>query len=59
MISHAAATDIPMAQPIIPPKMAAVRWRKIVKIFLKYNRIYSKTTTKLADWGMSPHDFRG
>lgn len=45
MISHAAATDIPMAQPIIPPKMAVVKWRKIVKIFLKYNKIYTSIKT--------------
>ena len=36
MSSHAAATDIPIAQAIIAPKMAAVKWRKIVKIFLEY-----------------------
>ena len=45
MISHAAATDIPIAQPIIPPNIAAVRLRKIVKIFLEYNKIqYYKLT---------------
>ena len=29
MSSHAAATDIPMAHPIIPPKLAEMRFRKI------------------------------
>ena len=28
IISHAAATDIPIAQPIIPPNIALVRWKK-------------------------------
>ena len=38
MISQAAATDIPMAQPIIPPKIAAARWRKIIRLYYVQNQ---------------------
>ena len=38
MISHAAARDIPIAQPIIPPKIAIVRKRKMKKCF-EYDEI--------------------
>ena len=42
MISHAAATDIPMAHPITPPKLAAIR--KVIKFIylvhvLRINKI--------------------
>ena len=45
MISHAAATDIPMAHPIIPPKIAAIRLRRIVKTFIHYDKIYDYQLT--------------
>ena len=45
MISQAAATDIPIAQPIIPPKIAAVNWIKIVKKNLKCKTIISTYIT--------------
>ena len=53
MISQAAATDIPIAQPIIPPNIPTVRWIKIVKIFLEYNKIqYYKLTMLKLDFGV-------
>ena len=35
MISHAAATDIPMAHPITPPKLAAIQKRQKVNLWFK------------------------
>ena len=40
MISHAAATDIPMAHPIIPPNIAMVRKRNMRKYF-EYDKMIS------------------
>ena len=36
MISHAAATDIPMAHPITPPKFAAIRRSHKINLFPKF-----------------------
>ena len=34
MISHAAATDIPIAHPITPPKLAAIRKCHEIYLFI-------------------------
>ena len=39
MISHAAATDIPMAHPITPPKLAAIRKSHEIHSFIYGLRI--------------------